>query len=249
MVDAVIVSTARTPIGKAYRGALNDTTGATLGAHAIREALKRSGVDAGEIEDVIMGCAMQEGTTGLNVARRALLTAGLPVTVAGTTIDRQCSSGLQSMALLANAIRNDGVKAGIAGGLESISLVQNDHRNTYKLRDEKLMGIKPDVYMPMIDTAEIVAKRYNISRERQDEYGLESQRRVAAAREAGRFEREIAPIDVTMAVVDKVTKEISHKKVTLAHDEGPRPDTTAEGLASLKPVREGGTITAGNASQ
>ncbi|MGN6765783.1 MAG: acetyl-CoA C-acyltransferase, partial [Rhizobiaceae bacterium] len=249
MVDAVIVSTARTPIGKAYRGALNDTTGATLGAHAIREALKRSGVAAAEIEDVIMGCAMQEGTTGLNVARRALLTAGLPVTVAGTTIDRQCSSGLQSMALLANAIRNDGVTVGIAGGLESISLVQNDHRNTYKLRDEKLMEIKPDVYMPMIDTAEVVAKRYNISRERQDEYGLESQRRVAAAREAGRFDKELAPIDVTMAVVDKVTKEISHKKVTLAHDEGPRPDTTAEGLASLKPVREGGTITAGNASQ
>jgi acetyl-CoA C-acetyltransferase/acetyl-CoA acyltransferase len=249
MVDTVIVSTARTPIGKAYRGALNDTTGATLGAHAIREALKRSGVEAGEIEDVIMGCAMQEGTTGLNVARRALLTAGLPVTVAGTTIDRQCSSGLQSMALLANAIRNDGVKAGIAGGLESISLVQNDHRNTYKLRDEKLMEIKPDVYMPMIDTAEIVAKRYNISRERQDEYGLSSQKRVAAAREAGRFDKEIAPIDVTMAVVDKQTKEISYKQVTLAHDEGPRPDTTAQGLASLKPVREGGTITAGNASQ
>jgi len=249
MVDAVIISTARTPIGKAYRGALNDTTGATLGAHAIREALSRSGLEGGEIEDVVMGCAMQEGTTGLNVARRALLTAGLPVTVAGTTIDRQCSSGLQSMALLANAIRNDGVKAGIAGGLESISLVQNDHRNTYKLRDEKLMAIKADVYMPMIDTAEVVAKRYNISRERQDAYALESQRRVAAAREAGRFEREIAPIDVTMAVIDKETKEISHKKVTLAHDEGPRPDTTAEGLAGLKPVRENGTITAGNASQ
>jgi acetyl-CoA C-acetyltransferase/acetyl-CoA acyltransferase len=249
MVDAVIVSTARTPVGKAYRGALNDTTGATLGAHAIGEALRRSGLEGGEIEDVVMGCAMQEGTTGLNVARRALLTAGLPVTVAGTTIDRQCSSGLQSMALLANAIRNDGVKAGIAGGLESISLVQNDHRNTYKLRDEKLMEIKPDVYMPMIDTAEIVAKRYNISRERQDEYGLSSQKRVAAAREAGRFDKEIAPIDVTMAVVDKQTKEISYKQVTLAHDEGPRPDTTAQGLASLKPVREGGTITAGNASQ
>jgi len=249
MVDAVIVSTARTPIGKAYRGALNDTTGATLGAHAIREALKRSGVESGEIEDVVMGCAMQEGTTGLNVARRALLAAGLPVTVAGTTIDRQCSSGLQSMAMLANAIRNDGVKAGIAGGLESISLVQNDHRNSYKLRDEKLMEIKPEVYMPMIDTAEVVAKRYGISRQKQDEYALESQRRVAAAREAGRFDREIAPIDVNMAVVDKETKEISHKKVTLAHDEGPRPDTTAEGLAGLKPVRENGTITAGNASQ
>jgi len=249
MVDAVIVSTARTPVGKAYRGALNDTTGATLGAHAIREALARSGVEAGEIEDVVMGCAMQEGTTGLNVARRALLAAGLPVTVAGTTIDRQCSSGLQSMAMLANAIRNDGVKAGIAGGLESISLVQNDHRNSYRLRDEKLMEIKPEVYMPMIDTAEVVARRYGISREKQDEYALTSQKRVAAAREAGRFDEEIAPIDVTMAVIDKETKEVSHKKVTLAHDEGPRPDTTAEGLAGLKPVRENGTITAGNASQ
>jgi acetyl-CoA C-acetyltransferase len=249
MTEAVIVSTARTPVGKAYRGALNDTPGATLGGHAIAEALKRSGVEGGEIEDVVMGCAMQEGTTGLNVARRALLTAGLPVTVAGTTIDRQCSSGLQSMAVLANAIRNDGVKAGIAGGLESISLVQNDYRNTYRLADEKLMDIKPDVYLPMIDTAENVAKRYGISREQQDAYGLECQRRVAAAREAGKFDDEIAPIDVRMAVIDKETKEVSHKNVTLAHDEGPRPETTAEGLAGLKPVREGGCITAGNASQ
>jgi len=249
MVDAVIVSTARTPIGKAYRGALNDTPGATMGGHVIREALKRSGLDGAEIEDVVMGCAMQEGTTGLNVARRSLLVAGLPVTTAGTTIDRQCSSGMQSMALLANAIRNDGVKAGIAGGLESISLVQNERRNTYRLVDETLTGPAADVYMPMIDTAEVVARRYGISRERQDEYGLESQRRTAAAREAGRFDAEIAPIEVTMAVIDKETKEVSHRKVTLAHDEGPRPDTTAEGLAGLKPVREGGTITAGNASQ
>ena len=249
MKEAVIVSTARTPIGKAYRGGLNDTPGATLGGHAIEHALKRSGLDGGEIEDVIMGCAMQEGATGLNVARRALVTAGLPVTVAGTTIDRQCSSGLQSMALLANAIRNDGVKAGIAGGMESISLVQNDHRNTFRLMDEKLMAIKPEIYMPMIDTAEVVAKRYDISRERQDEYGLQSQKRVAAAREAGRFNAEIAPIKARMAVVDKETKEISHKDVEIAHDEGPRPETTLEGLSGLKPVREGGCITAGNASQ
>jgi acetyl-CoA C-acetyltransferase len=250
MAEAVIVSTARTPIGKAYRGALNDTTGATLGAHAIARALERSGLEGGEIEDVVMGCAMQEGTTGLNVARRALLAAGLPVTTAGTTIDRQCSSGLQSMALLANAIRNDGVKAGIAGGMESISLVQNDHRNLFRIKDEKLMEVKPEVYMPMIDTAEVVAKRYGVSRERQDEYGLQSQRRTAAAREAGRFDQEIAPISAVMAVVDKETKEISHKEVELKHDEGPRADTTAEGLAGLKPVRgEGFTITAGNASQ
>ncbi|MBX9452489.1 MAG: acetyl-CoA C-acyltransferase [Mesorhizobium sp.] len=249
MADAVIVSTARTPVGKAYRGGLNDTPGATLGAHAISHALKRSGLEGGEIEDVIMGCAMQEGTTGLNVARRALLVAGLPVTAAGTTIDRQCSSGLQSMALLANAIRNDGVVAGIAGGLESISLVQNDHRNTFRLVDKTLTGPAADVYMPMIDTAEVVAKRYGISRERQDEYGLESQRRVAAAREAGKFSDEIAPIKTRMAVIDKETKEVSHRDVEIAHDEGPRPETTAEGLAGLKPVREGGTITAGNASQ
>ena len=249
MVDAVIVSTARTPIGKAYRGALNDTDGHRFGGHAIAHALKRSGLDGGEIEDVVMGCALQQGTTGSNVARRALLSAGLSVTVAGTTIDRQCSSGLQSMALIANAIRNDGVAAAIAGGLESISLVQNDHMNRFHLVDPSLKGPAADVYMPMIDTAEIVAKRYGISRERQDEYGLESQRRTAAAREAGRFDAEIAPMEVTMAVVDKETKEISHKQVKLAHDEGPRPDTTAEGLAGLKPVREGGTITAGNASQ
>ena len=249
MTEAVIVSTARTPIGKAYRGAFNDTEGSRLGAHAIEHALKRSGLEGGEIEDVVMGCAMQEGTTGLNVARRALLVAGLPVTVAGTTIDRQCSSGLQSMALLANSIRNDGVVAGIAGGLESISLVQNDHRNTFHLLDKTLSGPAADVFMPMIDTAEVVAKRYGISRERLDEYGLESQRRVAAAREAGKFNDEIVPIKTRMAVIDKETKEVSHRDVEVAHDEGPRADTTAEGLANLKPVREGGTITAGNASQ
>ena len=249
MAEAVIVSTARTPIGKAYRGAFNDTEGHALGAHAISHALERSGLEGGEIEDVVMGCAMQEGTTGLNVARRALLSAGLPVRVAGTTIDRQCSSGLNAMALLANAIRNDGVVAGIAGGLESISLVQNDHRNTFHLVDASLSGPAADVYMPMIDTAEVVAKRYGISREQQDAYGLESQRRVAAAREAGRFDAEIAPIRTSMAVIDKETKQVSHRDVEIAHDEGPRPETTAEGLAGLKPVREGGTITAGNASQ
>ncbi|WP_024589037.1 acetyl-CoA C-acyltransferase [Aliihoeflea sp. 2WW] len=249
MTDAVIVSTARTPIGKAYRGGFNETAGADLAAHAIRNALSRAGVDGAEIEDVIMGCAMQEGTTGLNVARRAALVAGLPVTAAGTTIDRQCSSGMQSMALLANAIRNDGVPVGIAGGVESISLVQNDHRNTFRLVDKSLTGSVGDVYLPMIDTAENVGKRYGITREQQDEYGLESQRRVAAAREAGKFADEIAPMKTRMAVIDKETKEISHRDVEIAHDEGPRAETTAEGLAGLKPVREGGTITAGNASQ
>ncbi|MGB6117562.1 MAG: acetyl-CoA C-acyltransferase, partial [Mesorhizobium sp.] len=247
--DVVIVSTARTPIGKAYRGAFNDTGGATLGGHAIAHALQRSGVEGAEIEDVIMGCAMPEGTDGMNLARRALLTAGLPVTTSGTTIDRQCSSGLQSMSLLANAIRNDGVKIGIAGGLESISLVQNEHMNRFKLIDDNLLKLHKDAYMPMIDTAEVVAKRYSISRERQDEYALESQRRTAAAREAGRFSAEIAPMKTRMAVVNKETKEISYKEIEIAHDEGPRADTTAEGLAGLKPVREGGVITAGNASQ
>lgn len=250
MTDAVIVSTARTPIGKAYRGALNDTDGAALGAHVIKHALDRAGLDAAEIEDVVMGCAMQEGTTGLNIARRSLLRAGLPVTVAGTTIDRQCSSGMQSMAVLSNAIRNDGVPAGIAGGLESISLVQNDHRNMYRLIDKTLIHMVPAAYMAMIDTAETVAKRYKISRETQDAYALESQRRVAAARERGAFDKEIAPIKTVMAVTDKETKEVSHKEVELALDEGPRAGTTAEGLAALKPVRgEGNCITAGNASQ
>lgn len=249
MTEAVIVSTARTPIGKAYRGGLNDTPGHRLGAHAIAGALARSGLEGGEIEDVIMGCAMPEGATGFNVARRSLLTAGLPVTVAGTTIDRQCSSGMQSMALLANAIRNDGVIAGIAGGLESISLVQNEHMNRFRLFDDALTGPAADVYMPMIDTAEVVTRRYGISRERQDEYGLESQRRVAAARAAGKFDDEIVPIKTRMAVIDRETKEVSHRDVEVAQDEGPRADTTAEGLAALKPVREGGAITAGNASQ
>ncbi|MBK8456041.1 MAG: acetyl-CoA C-acyltransferase [Phyllobacteriaceae bacterium] len=246
MKEAVIVSAARTPIGKAYRGGINDTGGATLGAHAVRHALIRSGLELNEIEDVVMGCAMQEGATGRNVARRALLAAGLPVTTAGTTIDRQCSSGLQSMALIANAIRNDGVRAGIAGGLESISLVQNEHQNMHRALDA---NSHPDVNMPMIDTAEVVAKRYGVSRQRQDEYALESQRRTAAARAAGRFDAEIAPIAVRMAVVDKETKAVTHKEMTLTHDEGPRPETTAEGLAGLKPVREGGSVTAGNASQ
>ncbi|HEV7417735.1 MAG TPA: acetyl-CoA C-acyltransferase [Tianweitania sediminis] len=249
MIEAVIVSTARTPIGKAYRGALNDTPGSQLGAHAIRHALQRSGIDGGEIEDVVMGCAMPEGSTGLNIARRAALAAGLPVTVAGTTIDRQCSSGLQAMALLANAIRNDGVRIGIAGGLESISLVQNEHQNRFRLLDPLLSGPAADVYMPMIDTAEIVAKRYGISREAQDAFGLKSQRRVVEAKAAGSFDAEIAPIATRMAVVDKQTKEVSYKDVTLSQDEGPRAETTAEGLAGLKPVREGGVITAGNASQ
>ncbi|MGB3272927.1 MAG: acetyl-CoA C-acyltransferase [Xanthobacteraceae bacterium] len=250
MTEAVIVATARTPIGKAYRGALNNTEGPTLLGHAISHALSRAKVAGAEVEDVVMGCAMQQGTTGGNVARRALLRAGLPVTVAGTTIDRQCASGLQAIALAARSVLFDGVEIAVGGGGESISLVQNDHANTFHAVDPALVAIKKDVYMPMLDTAEVVAKRYGISREQQDAYSLESQRRTAAAQQGGRFNDEIAPITTTMAVTDKVTKEVSTKEVTLSQDEGPRPETTAEGLAGLKPVRgDGFTITAGNASQ
>lgn len=250
MREAVIVSTARTPIGKAYRGALNLTCGPTLAGHAIAAAVERAGVEGAEVEDVVLGCALQEGTTGGNVARRALLRAGLPVTTAGATIDRQCSSGLQSIAVIARSIIHDGMSIGVGGGVESVSLVQNDHRNSFHAIDEALVEIKGDVYLPMIDTAEVVAKRYGISREDQDAYGLESQKRTAAAREAGRFDAEIAPISTRMAVTDRQTGEVSFKDVELAADEGPRPDTNAEGLAGLKPVRgDGMTITAGNASQ
>jgi acetyl-CoA C-acetyltransferase/acetyl-CoA acyltransferase len=220
-----------------------------MAAHAIRHAVERAGIEPGEIEDVVLGCAMQEGTTGFNVARQAAIRAGLPVTVAGSTVDRQCSSGMQSIAIAARAIMYDGVPAMVAGGVESISLVQNDHRNRWRGVDEELMALKPDLFLPMIDTAEVVAERYGIGRDVQDAYGLESQRRTASAQQAQRFSAEIAPIDTRMAVVDKATGAVSHKEVRLAQDEGNRPDTTPEGLATLKPVREGKTVTAGNASQ
>ena len=194
MTDAVIVSTARTPIGKAYRGALNATEGATLLGHAIGEAVARAKVDPKEIEDVVMGAALQQGATGGNIARKALLRAGLPVTVAGTTIDRQCASGLQAIALAARSVIFDGVEIAVGGGGESISLVQNDKMNGFHAQDPALLKIKGEVYMPMIDTAEVVAKRYGISREKQDEYSLESQRRTAAAQQGGKFKDELAPI-------------------------------------------------------
>jgi acetyl-CoA acetyltransferase family protein len=196
-----------------------------------------------------MGAAMQQGATGGNIARKAALRAGLPVTVGGTTIDRQCASGLQAIALAARSVLFDGVEIAVAGGGESISLVQNEHANKFHAVDPALMAMKGDVYMAMLDTAEVVSKRYGISREKQDEYSLESQRRTAAAQQGGRFNDEIAPISTKMAVVDKATKEVSFKDITLSQDEGPRPETTAEGLAGLKPVRENGVITAGNASQ
>jgi len=250
MTEAVIVSTARTPIGRAYKGALNNTEGATLLGHAISAAVSRASLDGAEVEDVVMGCAMQQGTTGSNIARKALVRAGLPAMTAGTTIDRQCASGLQAIALAARSVIFDGVEVAVGGGGESISLVQNDKMNMFHAVDPELLAMKGDIYMSMLDTAEVVAKRYNISRERQDEYGLESQRRTASAQQAGRFNDELAPITTTMAVTDKATGASSFQKVTLSADEGMRPDTTAEGLAQIKPAKGPGfTVTAGNASQ
>jgi acetyl-CoA C-acetyltransferase len=249
MSEAVIVSTARTPIGKAYRGALNNTEGPTMAAHVIGEAVRRANVAPGEVEDVVMGCAMQQGTTMMNVARKGAIRAGLPVTVAGTTIDRQCASGLQAIAVAARSVIFDGVKVAVAGGIESISLVQNEHMNEFHKIDDALMAMKPAIYMSMLETAEVVAERYKISREKQDAYSLECQRRTASALQGRRFSDEIVPIATKMAVVDKETKQVSLRDVTLTQDEGPRPDTTAEGLAKIKPVFEGKTITAGNASQ
>ena len=249
MTEAVIVSTARTPIGKAQRGAFNLTHGADLGGHAIRAAIDRAGIDPASVEDVVMGCANPEGATGGNIARQAALRAGIPPTASAMTVNRFCSSGLQAMALAAGRIVNDGAPVAVAGGLESISLVQF-HMNQFRYRAEWLQENAPDVYMPMIETADIVAARYGISREAQDEYALESQRRTAAAQQAGRLAAEIVPMTVTKEVVDKVTKAVGQEQVTLTSDECNRPDTTAEGLAKLKPVRgEDQFITAGNASQ
>jgi len=249
MKDAVIVSTARTPIGKAYRGAFNNTEGPTLAAHVIREAIRRAGVEPDRVDDVVMGCAMQQGTTGQNVARLAALAAGLPVSVSGMTVDRQCASGMMAIAIAAKQILEDNMPVVVGGGLESISLVQNEHYNTHRMKDRNVIDAAPHAYMAMLDTAEVVARRYGISRERQDEYALESQRRTAAAQLDGRFDDEIVPLPSTMGIMDKETGDVTFKEVTLEKDEGNRPDTSADGLAGLKPVRDGGTITAGNASQ
>ncbi len=249
MREAVVVATARTPIGKAYRGAFNDLEGPTLAAHAIRAALERAGVPGEEVEDVILGCAMPQGTTGYNVGRMAALAAGLPVTVPGMTIDRQCSSGMMAICTAAKQIVDDGMEIAIGGGLESVSLVQNEHNNRYRLRDPNVLAHSPSAYMSMIETAEVVAKRYGISREAMDEYGVRSQARTAAAQEAGLFADEIVPVTATRVLVNRETGETGHEAVTLTRDEGNRPGTTLEDLARLKPVMEGGTITAGNASQ
>jgi acetyl-CoA C-acetyltransferase len=249
MREAVIVSTARTPIGKAYRGSFNNTEAPTLGGHAVKHAVERAGLAPAEVEDVVMGCAMPQGTQGANIARQIALAAGLPVTTAGMTVDRQCSSGMMAIAIAAKTVIVDNVDIIVGGGLESISLVQNEHANTFRAKDPRLLELHEHVYMPMIDTAEVVAGRYGISREAQDEYALQSQQRTAAAQEAGRFDGEIVPLPSSMGVMDKKSGEISFTDVVLEKDEGNRPSTTVEGLAGLKPVRENGFITAGNASQ
>jgi len=249
MHKAVIVSTARTPIGKAYRGAFNMTHGATMGGHVVKHAVERAKIAPDEIEDVIMGCALPERATGQNIARQIALRAGLPVTVSGMTVNRFCSSGLQTIALAAQRVMTGEVSVIVAGGLECISLVQDGR--VPPVHDEWLLEHKPEVYMAMIDTADNVAARYKVSREAQDEYALESQRRTASAQQAGKFNDEIVPMATKKKVVDKETKAEHIEDAMLMSDEGNRPDTTLEGLAALKPVREGEGkfITAGNASQ
>ncbi|SHN57451.1 acetyl-CoA C-acyltransferase [Erythrobacter sanguineus] len=246
--DAVIVSTARTPIGRAYKGAFNATPGATLGAYSLAPAIERAGIDAGTIDDVVWGAVLTQGTQAGNIARQVALRAGCPVGVSGQTIDRQCSSGLMAIATAAKQIIVDNMDIVVGGGQDSISMVQTPEMRVAP--DRSLIAMHKDVYMPMLGTAETVAKRYNIGREAQDEYALQSQMRTAAAQEAGRFDAEIVPVTTTMAVKDKATGEVSHQEITLAKDEGNRPSTTLEGLQSLQPVMGPGMcITAGNASQ
>ena len=250
MKEAVIVAAARTPIGRAWRGAFNNTKAPTLGGHVIRAAVQRAGIEAGEVDDVIMGCAMQLGTTGWNIGRTSAFAAGLPATTSGMSVDRQCASGMIAIADAAKQIILDNAPVVVAAGLDSISLVQNEAfelmgRNT----DEAVTRLSAHAYMPMLQTAEIVARRYRISRETQDEYALQSQQRTAAAQQAGKFDQELAPLTSTKAVVNRETREVSYQEVVLKQDEGNRPETTLEGLQGLPPVIEGGCITAGNASQ
>ncbi|TMB02663.1 MAG: acetyl-CoA C-acyltransferase [Deltaproteobacteria bacterium] len=248
MSDAVIVSTARTGLAKSWRGALNMTHGATMGAHVVRAAVERAKVDPAEVEDVLMGCAMPEGTTGGNVARQIALRAGLPVTTAGTTVNRFCSSGLQTIAMAAQRVIVDRVPVVVAGGLESISCVQNE-RNGHMARDPWLVEHKPAIYDSMLQTAENVARRYCIPREKQDEYGVRSQQRAAAALAAGKFKDEIVPFTTVMAVADKDSGKLGTREVTLSADEGIRPETTYEAVSKIKPALPGGVVSAGNASQ
>ncbi|HEY3909660.1 MAG TPA: acetyl-CoA C-acyltransferase [Stellaceae bacterium] len=256
MREAVIVSTARTPIGRAYRGAFNDTQAQALAGHVVAEAVRRAGADLAEVEDVVLGAALQQGSSGYNIARQAAIRAGLPVSVAGMTVDRQCASGLMAIATAAKEIVHDGMTIAVGGGVESISLVQNDKRNEYRAQDQWLVEHQPDLYMTMIETAEIVAERYQVTREAQDEYALSSQQRTAAAQAKGRLSAEIAPLPSVMRAENRETGEAMSVPVTLDKDEGNRPSTTLAGLAALKSVfrdgqrvKEGRFITAGNASQ
>ncbi len=256
MPEAVIVATARTPIGKAYRGSFNDTQAQALAGQAIAAAVSRAGLAGEDVEDVILGCALQQGSSGMNVARQAALWAELPASVPGMTIDRQCGSGLMAIATAAKAILNGEVAVAVAGGVESISLVQNGHMNTYRAADAKLGATVPAVYMSMIETAEIVAARYGISREMQDEYALQSQQRTAEAQAQHRFDAELVSVSTRMTVTDRATGEVSTRDVTIERDEGNRPQTRIEDLARLEPVfadgqriAKGRFVTAGNASQ
>ena len=248
MRSAVIVSTARTPIGRAYRGAFNNLPAPTLAGHAIRAAVERAGIDGAEVQDVVFGASLQQGSQAANIARNSLLRAGLPTSVAGMSLDRQCASGLMAIATAAKQIMVDNMDIAIGGGVESISLVQTPQMRVAP--DPELLAMHGDIYMPMLQTAEIVASRYGIGRDAQDEYALQSQQRTAAAQAAGRFDDEIVPVTATMAIVNKETKEVTHKEVTISKDEGNRADTTMEGLKSLKAVLgPAAVITAGNASQ
>ncbi len=247
MKEAVIVSTARTPIGKAYRGAFNNTEGPAMAGHAIKHAVSRAGIDPAEVDDVILGCAMQMGTTGNNTARQSLLAAGLPVGVSGMTLDRQCSSGMLAIATAAKQVIDDGMPICIGGGVESISMVQVEQ--AFRHANKSVTSQSKDIYMAMLNTAEVVAERYGVKREDMDAYGLQSQMRTAAAQQAGKLDDEIVPMTSVMKVANKETGEISDQEVTLDKDEGNRPSTNMEGLVGLKAVIEGGTITAGNASQ
>ena len=248
MTDAVIVSTARTGLAKSWRGAFNMTHGATMGGHAVAHAIARANLASAEVDDVLIGCALPEGATGWNIARQIALRAGCPVTVPGATVNRFCSSGLQTIVLAAQRIMAGEADVIVAGGVESISCVQNE-LNQHMHRETWLAAHKPEIYWSMLETAETVARRYNISRERQDEYGVQSQQRAAAAAAAGKFTAEIVPMTVTMGVADKETSHISTKEVTIGADEGIRADTTYEGVAKIKPALPGGTVAAGNASQ
>jgi len=254
MREAVIVSTARTPIGRAYKGAFNDTPAQALIGHAVRHAVDRAGVSPDEVEDVVVGCALQQGSSGMNIGRQAALRAGLPVSVSGMSIDRQCASGLMALATAARQVMFDGQNVAVGGGVDSISLVQNQHMNLYRAQDPWLLEHVPAVYMSMLETAEVVADRYNVSRDVQDEYALTSQQRTAQAQADGRFDEEIVPMDGVKVTTDKATGETSRSEVRLDRDEGNRPGTTADDLAALPPVMakalgDRATITAGNASQ